>query len=126
MKKLSTAAAILGAKGGSSTSKAKRAAARENGKRGGRPRRIYALISMNSTLLSVGISPLSCVRQHNKLSGAKRHGLPVHLSDIVPLHRANCNELVCIPAVFDEERTGDPADDFEIIDDVAHVSPELK
>ena len=87
---------------------------------------VYALISMNSTLLSVGISPLSCVRQHNKLSGAKYSGFPVHLSDTIPLYRANSNELVCIPAVFDEERTGDPADDFEIIDGVAHVSPELK
>ena len=35
----SQAAAILGHKGGSSTSEAKQAAVRENGKRGGRPRR---------------------------------------------------------------------------------------
>lgn len=36
---LSTAAAALGRKGGQSTSEAKQAASRANGKRGGRPRR---------------------------------------------------------------------------------------
>ena len=43
MKKLSTAAAILGNKGGSSKSEAKQSAARENGKKGGRPQEYYTI-----------------------------------------------------------------------------------
>lgn len=39
------AAAILGRKGGKSTSEAKAAAARENGKRGGRPRKAKPLLT---------------------------------------------------------------------------------
>jgi hypothetical protein len=43
---ISSAAAILGRKGGKSKSKAKSAAARRNGRKGGRPRKIPAALGV--------------------------------------------------------------------------------
>jgi hypothetical protein len=45
--KITNAAAILGSKGGSSRSDAKQAAARENGKLGGRPRTEYHVVRLD-------------------------------------------------------------------------------
>lgn len=44
---ISSAAALLGRKGGSSKSESKRAAVRENGRKGGRPRRYYGFREAN-------------------------------------------------------------------------------
>lgn len=51
---ISAAAATLGRKGGLSTSEAKQAASRENGKRGGRPKKDQATMSQRHTIYRSG------------------------------------------------------------------------